>query len=99
MKRSVTKRIRQHTELVNSLHCHICKCHKCVLENPIDGFQSHDKRAMLVHRTIANYAKNSQDFLPFVLCANMVLVTSGENHPMINFFAGHHKNLFKAQLS
>ena len=54
----------------------------------IDGFQSRDETAILVHKTIANYASrfalqdsNSQKtFFCTVLCTNMAAVTSGENH-------------------
>ena len=54
-----------------------------------NGFQSRDKTAMLVHKTIANdgsclciiIESNSQKtFFSFVLCTNMAAMTSGESH-------------------
>ena len=55
----------------------------------IDGFQSRDEKAMLVHKTMANWLifciiieSNSQkNLFSFVLCTNMEAVKSGENHP------------------
>ena len=48
----------------------------------MDGFQSRDETAMLVHKRAANYNEsNSQNtFSSMVLCTNMAAVTTGENH-------------------
>ena len=45
----------------------------------MDGFQSCDKTAMFVHKTMANLAQVLHNF-SFVLCTNMAAMTSGENH-------------------
>ena len=54
----------------------------------MDGFQSRDETAVLVHKTIANYGsclhyngvKFQKDFFFIVLCTNMAAATSDENH-------------------
>ena len=54
----------------------------------VDGFQSRDKTAMLVHKTIANYVLHNNRmkfpkyfFFCLALSTNMAAVRSGENHP------------------
>ena len=57
------------------------------LDKTIDGFQSRDKTAILMHKTMANLThvlhnnrgKFPKDFFLFVPCANMAAMTSGEN--------------------
>ena len=62
----------------------------------IDGFQSRDKTAMLVHKTnsklrlmfcIIIESNSQKTFFFLVLCSNMVAMTSGENHNEIATFA------------
>ena len=82
------------TSIVDFSIVQISFSHITILSTPkfesqcIDGFQSREKMAMLVHKAMANLAhvlhnnrvKFPKKIFSFVLCTSMAGMTSGESH-------------------